>query len=433
MPIFFVKSVIMKKWCYVFLFAISLSALAQPARLTTGDPEKEGCSKAVFERLDKIVQQYVDSQWIAGATYIVARNGVIVHQQAIGFSDLSTKEKMRNDHIFRIASQSKAITSTGIMVLFEQGKLLLDDPVAKYIPAFANVRVLDKFNEADSSYTTVPVKRPITIRDLLTHTSGIGYAQIGSPQYQAMAGKAGVGAGIGTPNLTLAEWVDKIATLPLEFQPGERWSYGLNVDVLGYVIERVSGQPLDKFLRQYILDPLGMNDTWFYLPPEKHKRLVALHGEDSLHHLYKMKPNKDYGVEPDYPNTNGKLFAGGAGLVSTSYDYAVFMQMILNGGTYNGKRILSANSVRLMSTNQIGSLMEGDNKFGLGFSIYTEKGSSKTGVSVGSLDWGGAFSSSYWIDPSKKIVAQFFLNQLPNSHAEIHDKFKVQVYSALKD
>lgn len=420
----------------IMIIGLMVSGIAQPVSLKPGDPEKAGCSKAVFERLDNIVQEYIDSQWIAGATMIVAKNGTIVYHQALGFSDISTHAKMKKDNIFRIASQTKAITSAGIMILLEQGKILLDDPVGKYIPAFTTSVVLDKFNEADSSFTTIPAKRPITIRDLLTHTSGIGYAQIGSPAYQAITAKAGVIAGLGVPFLSLADQVDKIARLPLEFQPGERWSYGLNIDVLGHLIERVSKQPLDKFLRQYILDPLSMNDTWFYLPSDRRSRLVALHGEDSTGKLYRMtKMTLPDGSEnlPDYPNENGRMFAGGAGLVSTAYDYAIFMQMILNGGIYNGKRVLSANSVGLMTTNQIGDLSVGNNKFGLGFAVYTQKSKAQFGVSAGSNDWGGAFSSSYWIDPEKKIVAQMFINQFPNSHAEIHDKFKVQVYSSLKD
>lgn len=427
----------MKVLLLCFLLVCGVDLFAQSMVLQQGDAEKAGFSKAGFERLDQIVQGYIDKQWIAGATMIVAKNGVIVYHQALGYSDLAKKTRMQKDHIFRIASQTKAITSVGVMILLEQGKILLDDPVAKYIPAFAQTGVLDKFNAADSSFTTVPAKRPITIRDLLTHTSGIGYAQIGSPEYQALSAKAGVVAGLGVPSYSLADQVEKIARLPLEFQPGERWSYGLNIDVLGHLIERVSNQPLDKFLRQYILDPLGMNDTWFYLPDRKKNRLVALHSEDSTGHLFVMKKTKTEtgidNIDPDYPKANGKMFAGGAGLVSTAYDYAIFMQMILNGGTYNGKRILSANSVRMMSANQIGDLSVGDNKFGLGFAIYTDKAFARTGVTAGSLDWGGAFSSSYWIDPEKKIVAQFFLNQFPNSHADIHDKFKIQVYAALNE
>lgn len=407
---------------------------AQPARLIKADPTNASFSKAGFSRLNNIVKQYVDSQWIAGAVMIVAKDGNIVYHEAIGYSDIKSKEKLRTDHIFRIASQTKAITSVGIMMLMEQGKLLLDDPLSKYIPAFANIMVLDKFNKADSSFTTIKAKREVTIRDLLTHTSGIGYAQIGSEEYQAMTAKAGVYAGLGVSGITLEDQVRRIASLPLEHQPGERFTYGLNIDVLGRVIEVISKEPLDKFFRKNIFDPLGMNDTWFYLPADKHKRLVALHGEDSTGKLYRITdpiPLAGADMDADYPLSKGKMFAGGAGLSSTANDYAIFMQMVLNGGIYNGKRLLSDNSVKLLSVNQIGDLMVGNNKFSLAFGVYTTKEAARLGLPAGTLEWGGAFNSSYWIDPENGIIAQLFINQWPNSHGDIHDKFKVQVYSAL--
>lgn len=425
----------------IFLLLCSLLVLgttvpAQTIAIQKMDPATAGFRKEGFTRLSKLVQQYVDSQWIAGATMIVMKDGGIVYHEAIGYSDITSREKLRTDHIFRIASQTKAITSTGIMMLLEQGRLLLDDPVSNYLPAFANTVVLDKFNDADSSYTTQKAKRPITIRDLLTHTSGIGYAQIGSDAYRAIAAKAGVNAFIGVPSLSLEEQVNRVAALPLEHQPGERFTYGLNTDVLGRIIEVVNKQPLDQFFRKQIFDPLGMKDTWFYLPADKHARLVTLHGEDSTGKLIRIQKDLELGSEtmdPDYPRAKGKLFSGGGGLASTAYDYALFMQMILNGGELNGKRILSSNSVRLMSMNQLGDLANGNNKFGLGFGIYTVKEASRLGVPAGTLEWGGAFNSSYWIDNENGIVAQLFINQWPNSHGDIHDKFKVQVYSALED
>ncbi|MBC6491644.1 serine hydrolase domain-containing protein [Flavihumibacter stibioxidans] len=418
------------------LLALPNVSVSQSSSPGNGVPEKAGFSAEGFSRLDRIVQQYIDSQWIAGASMIIVRDGQIAYHKALGFSDISGKEQLKKDHIFRIASQTKAITSTAIMILLEEGKLLLDDAVSKYIPAFAGVKVLDKFNENDTTYTTKPLKRNITIRDLLTHTSGIGYAQIGSKTYKAIAAKAGVYGGIGTPHESLADQVNRIATIPLEHQPGEKFTYGLNIDVLGYIVELVSKQSLEQFFRRRIFEPLGMQDTWFYLPADRRKRLVRLHGEDSLGRLSALK--KPLGVEgknidPDFPNSDGRFFAGGAGLSSTAYDYALFMQMILNGGILNGKRILSPNSVKLMTTNQIGSLNNGNNKFGLGFGLVTEKEAARLGLSAGSFEWGGAFSSSYWIDPEKKIVAQLFINQWPNRHGDIHDKFKVQVYSALMD
>lgn len=389
---------------------------------------------AAANRIDQLIQQYVDNQWIAGATAIVMKEGQIVYHKAFGSSNIATKEKMRTDHIFRIASQTKAITSTAVMILLEEGKLLLDEPVEKYIPAFSKVAVLDKFNTVDSSFTTKPVKGKITIRHLLTHTSGIGYAQIGSETYNAMAAKAGVFGQIGVPFHSLEEQVNKIAAIPLEHQPGEKWTYGLNTDVLGRLVEVVSKQSLADFFRTRIFEPLGMKDTWFYLPSDKQNRLVALHGEDSLKKVTTMKEELDVNgtsLLVNYPNVQGKLYSGGGGLVSTAYDYALFMQMMLNKGSLNGKRILSPNSVKLMTTNQIGHLKSGYNSFGLGFGITSSKESLKLGVSEGSFDWGGAFSSTYWIDPEQKIVAQIFINQWPNSHGEIHEKFKVLVYSAL--
>ncbi|MCU0334244.1 MAG: beta-lactamase family protein [Chitinophagaceae bacterium] len=389
-----------------------------------------------LRRIDGLMKQYIDQQWIAGATAIVVRNGQVVYHQAFGVADVATRRPQQKDDIFRIASQTKAITSVAVMILMEEGKLLLDDPLAKYIPAFANAQVIDKFNEADTTYTTVKARRAITIRDLLTHTSGIGYAQIGTPRAKAMYAKAGVGSQIGTPFESLEVQVLKIAALPLEHQPGERFTYGLNTDVLGYLVEVVSGQSLADFFRQRIFEPLGMHDSWFYLPAGKQTRLVALHTENKQQQVIKMTESPTSGISSldiDYPNKAGKLYSGGAGLVSTAYDYALFMQMLLNGGSLNGKRIISRNSVDMMTQNQIGTIDRGPyEKFGLGFGIITEAGSGKLGLSTGTFSWGGAFSSTYWIDPKEKIVAQLFLNQYPISHGDIHDKFKVLVYSALQ-
>ncbi len=411
----------------VFL-PLSILAQSQPAVKNTG------FVSGAASRIDQMINQYVDSQWIAGATAIVFKDGQIVYHKAFGTSNLATREKMRTDHIFRIASQTKAITSAGIMILLEDGKLMLDDPLSKYIPAFANVQVIDKFNSADTTYTTKPVKTWLTIRHLLTHTSGIGYAQIGSDTYKAIAAKAGVFGQIGLPTASLEDQVNRIAALPLEHQPGEKFTYGLNSDILGRLIEVISRQSLADFLRTRIFEPLGMKDTWFYLPADRHKRLVALHGEDSLKKVITLKDSVEFGATTmvvNYPNFKGKHYSGGGGLVSTAYDYALFMQMILNKGKLNGKRILSPNSVKLMTSNQISHIKSGYNSFGLGFGLFTVVESLKHGVSAGSYSWGGAFSSSYWIDPEKKIVAQLFINQWPQSHGEIHDRFKVLVNSAI--
>jgi CubicO group peptidase (beta-lactamase class C family) len=397
-------------------------------------PSAAGFSSERLARIDKLLQEYVDKKWLAGGSAIVVHNGSIVYYKAFGYDDIDTKKTEKKDAIFRIASQTKAITSVAVMMLYEQGKFLLDDAVSRYIPEFKDQKVLDKFNEADTTWTTVPAKREITIRDLLTHTSGIDYAQIGSKEANAIYYKNGIWAGLGVGKIVLGDKMRKLGSLPLFHQPGEKWTYGLNTDLLGYLVEVVSGMSLADFFRKNIFEPLGMKDTWFYLPKDKYSRLATLYTEDSTTHVKKADEYVELNGKfyRDYPAMEGTYFSGGGGLSSTAYDYAVFMQMLLNGGEYNGKHILSRNSIKLMTQNQIGDLSLGDNKFGLGFGITTEKGAAKTPVSAGTYDWGGAFSSSYWIDPKEKIAGQLFLNQFPNSHAEIHNKFKVLVYQALE-
>jgi len=404
--------------------------------LSEAPPASVGMSAERLARIDNLINEYVDKKWIAGATVLVARNGKIVYYKGLGYDDIDKKSPIKKDAICRIASQTKAITSVAVMMLYEEGKLLLSDPVSKYIPEFKNPKVLDKFNEADTTYTTVPAKREITIHDLLTHTSGIAYAQIGSKESNAIYYKAGVVGGIGVDKIILGDKMKILGGLPLMHQPGEKFTYGLNTDLLGYVIEVISGMSLDQFFKTRIFEPLGMKDTYFYLPKEKRNRLATLYTEDSTTKQVK-KNGETYELNGslyvNYPDLNGTYYSGGGGLSSTAYDYSIFMQMILNGGEYNGKRILSRTSVRMMTANQIGDLNLGDSKFGLGFGIATEKSVVNNPVSPGTFSWGGMFSSSYWIDPKEKIVAQFFLQQFPNSHGDIHDKFKALVYQAINN
>lgn len=397
--------------------------------LKKASPESAGMSAARLDRIDNMLQEAVDNKWIAGAVGFIARDGKIVYDKAFGVSDPESGTPMNTGNIFRIASQTKAIVSIAAMTLFEEGKFLLDDPVSKYIPEFAGQAVLSAFNEKDTTYTTVPARRPVTIRHLLTHTSGIDYAGIGSPVMRAIYGKAGIAGGFGTNTDVIGEEVKDLGKLPLAHQPGEKWTYGLNVDVLGYLVEIWSGRPLDVFLREHLFDPLGMNDTWFYLPPDKHSRLVKVSSEDADHHVRPL--NSPY---LDYPLlTDGTLFSGGAGLSSTTRDYAIFLQMLLNNGEYNGKRILSRRTVELITSNHIGELNHGKNKFGLGFEIVTEAGQAELGMTKGSFLWGGYFSTSYWADPEERIVGLVFMQQVPMSHGELQSKFKALVYQALDD
>jgi CubicO group peptidase (beta-lactamase class C family) len=437
----------MKKIIGVFLLLVFFNSSPTSAQknngtvLSFGLPEQSNFSPERLARIDKVVQQYIDSGLINGAIALVAKNGKIVYYKGLGYDDKELKQPMKKDAIFRIASQTKAITSVAVMQLVEEGKILLDDPIYKYIPDFRMPVVLDKFNPADSSYTTIPAKKEITIRELLTHTSGIGYAQIGAPQMNAIYSKAGVVGGIGLPaGMKLSTNILRLAKLPLMHHPGEKWTYGLNDDVLGYLVEVLTGLSFDEYLRKKIFEPLGMKDTYFYIPAEKQSRLAKLYSEDSLKHAVKMPETIQLNGNfyRDYPNIKGGTFySGGGGLVSTAYDYAIFMQMLLNGGDYNGNHILSKASIRLMTTNQIGTMSRNafggpDTKFGLGFELVTPSSYGRSYYSMDTFSWGGMFSSSYWIDPTEKIVAQFVLQMLPASHGDINEKFKVQVYQALQ-
>ncbi|MGI8950018.1 MAG: serine hydrolase domain-containing protein [Chitinophagaceae bacterium] len=424
----------MKKLLFSFLiFIISLNVFSQSSVFENAAPASENLSAERLQRIDNILQQAIDSGWINGAVGFIARNGKIVYDKSFGWSDAEAKLKMQTDNIFRIASQTKAITSVAVMMLFEQGEFLLDDPISKYIPSFAHPKVLDQFNEKDTTYTAVDAKREITIRDLLTHTSGIDYAQIGSDKMKAIYAKAGIPAGFVSDKLMLKDEINKLAKLPLINQPGEKFTYSLSIDVLGYLVEVLSGMSLSDFFYKNIFQPLGMNDTYFYLPASKFSRLVPVYTEDKQHHLMKWNDTTFKNISANYPEVNGTYFSGGAGLSSTIKDYAIFLQMMLNGGEYNSHRILGRRTVEIMTMNQIGDLNLGDNKFGLGFEVVTEKGEAKLGETEGSFGWGGFFGTSYWADPKEHLVCLLFIQQWPLSHGEISDKFRALIYAALND
>ena len=423
----------MKKLFFLLLIGVQFIANAQPITLAT--PESQGFSSERLKRLDREMNNWVNYGWMQGGTALVIRNNKIVYYKAVGFNDKEQKVAMQKDNIFRIASQTKAITSVAIMILAEEGKLLLDDPVSKYIPAFAKQQVLDKFNPADTTYTTVPAKKEITIRELLTHTSGLGYAQIGSREANAIYAKHNLTAGIGVKDDKLLDAMNRLAKLPLMHQPGEKWTYGLNTDLLGCLVEVISGISLDEFFRIRIFEPLGMTDTYFTIPKNKAWRLVKLYREDSTGKLVKSETNLLNGktISPDYPLEGSTYFSGGAGLSSTIYDYGVFLQMLLNGGIHNGKRILSRNTVRMMIINQIGDLSRGDDKFGLGFQVVTERGSARTPSNTGTFSWGGAFATSYWVDPKEKMVFLFYRQLQNTTHGDMAEKFRSLLYGAMND
>jgi CubicO group peptidase (beta-lactamase class C family) len=405
------------------------------------DPASVRVSQERLNRLDQFIRQYIENKQLNGATALIVREGRIVYHKAFGYSNLEQKTAMQKDQIFRIASMTKPVVSVAAMILWEEGRFSLDDPVSKFIPEFEHPKVLDRFNPADTTFTTSPAKGEITIRHLLTHTSGIGYAQIGSPFANAIYFKHRINGGIGTPYSTLRETIPRLAKLPLFNQPGEKFLYGLNTDVLGYLVEVISGMSLDRFIEEKICRPLGMKDTYFFLPNDKQSRLTNLYMQDDQGELRLQKPEISLNgvMYRDFPNTRGGTYlSGGAGLSSTAYDYAIFCQMLLNGGIYNGVRILSPHTIRMMTTNQIGNLAMWDNpdnpnRFGLGFGVYTDKSESHVPVRAGSFDWAGMFASHFWIDPQTKLVVVFMRNVWPTRQWDFGDRVKQVVYQAITD
>ena len=408
------------------------SVLSQPVKTFTFStkPEDAGLSSDRLIRIDKMVEEYIANKWIPGAVVLIIRNGKIVVHKAYGFNDMENKTILKRDDIFRIASQSKAITSLAVMMLWEEGKFSLDEPVSKYIPEFKNPLILKTFNPKDSSYTIEPAKSEVTIRQLITHTSGLDYAAIGSDEFKAIYAKAGVPSGIGNNMMMLGDKMKILAKLPLKHQPGEKWTYGLNDDMLGYLVEIVSGMPFDQFLKHRIFEPLGMKDTYFYLPTEKQNRLVNLYqGKDES--IEKAIGKVYDNVDPNYPNTAGKYFSGGAGLSSTVEDYAKFLQLFLNTGSYNGVRLLSRKTVELMLTNQLQSIK--GNPFGLGFGLETEENDFKSPFSIGTFSWGGAYNTHFWADPKEKLIGLIFTNIYQSPSWGIGEKFKALTYQAIVD
>lgn len=426
----------MSRFFYAFCFFLfaQLTTFAQQ-KLVEVSPESEKFSSARLYRIDNMVKGYIDAGKMIGAAALIARNGKIVYYRGFGYNDRENRKALKRNSIFRIASQTKAITSVAIMMLYEEGKFLLDDPVSKYIHSFKNPQVLDTFNAKDTTYTSIPAKREVTIRDLLNHTSGIGYAQIGTPEFSAIYAKNNIRSFYGEGSSSLAEDMQKLGSLPLSHHPGEKFTYGLNTDVLGYLVELASGMSLNDFFKTRIFTPLGMNDTYFYVPREKQNRLVTTYYPDSTGKLKKLP--LDYStngpLKIDYPKTNGTYYSGGAGLSSTIYDYAVFLQMLLNGGEFNGKRMLSPHTIRMMTMNQLGEVSFGDNNFGLGFNVVTEKGSAASPIPEGTFSWGGIYSTTYWVDPKNKLVGLFYKQLWNDPTGESTTKFQVMTYSALME
>jgi CubicO group peptidase (beta-lactamase class C family) len=417
----------------VFLLALVLATVAVAQDLPIVKPDTVGLSSDRLDRIAATVQRNIDDKRIAGAVTLVARRSRVAWFKAQGMMDREAGKAMRPDALFRICSMTKPITSVAVMMLYEEGRFLLDDPISKYLPEFKNPRVLVK--PATGEPYTIPATREITIRDLLRHTSGLTYhwnADIG-PLYN----RANVGHGVLPYDGTLEDNVKRLASVPLLFNPGERWEYGLSVDVLGRLVEVVSGKPLDEFFRVRIFEPLGMKDTNFYPPSDKLDRLAT---------AYTYYSDKGLNRFPDTPITEGanqysadypyrgpkKLFAGGSGLSSTAADYLRFCQMILDEGKVGNTRLLSRKSVELMTHDQLGRI-SADRSFGLGFGIEGEKIPLNELGSPGEYGWGGFFYTAFSIDPKEQMIVIFMGQLHPTGGLTLDHQVNELAYQAIID
>jgi CubicO group peptidase (beta-lactamase class C family) len=420
----------MRKTVFIILLSVYASSFLHAQVIETSSKNSH-VDYERLKRIDTIVNEYLNKNWETGIVTLVLKDNQLVQYKGYGYADAEKKTPMKNNEIFRIMSQTKAITSVGIMILYEQGKLGLDEAIADFIPEFKNPVVIDKFNAADTTYTTVPAKRDITFRDLLTHTSGIDYADIGTATGNAIYAKAGIPSGLGYFDANLLDKMKALGKLPLTFQPGEKWQYGLNSDLLGCLIEVISGMNLEDFLRKNIFDPLGMKDTYFNVPSSKADRLASVYTEDSTNHIIKWSHTFRH-IDPDYPLMNKHYFSGGAGLSSTAFDYAIFLQMLLNGGVYNGHRILAPRTVELMTSGQLDFLFNGVDNFGLGFEITSAKSAARNSWNEGTFSWGGYYGTTYWADPKAHLVCLIMTQHTPNAHGDLARKIETIIYSSLK-
>lgn len=416
------------------LIAISFLLPCAGARaqgLPAAEPADVGMSATALERLGATLDGAVDAGRLPGGVLLVARDGRVVWYDAFGMRDREARALMREDAIFRIASQTKALISVGVMMLQEEGALLITDPVSEYLPAFAHTTVA--IARDSGGYDVVDATRPITIRDLLTHTAGIGYGGgVASDQWEA----AGItGWYFAHRSEPIGATVARMAELPFDAQPGESFVYGYSTDILGALIERVSGQPLNVFVRERITAPLRMTDTRFYLDPAERDRLAVVYSvaeNGTLERAPDVSAMVGQGGYIDGPRTS---FSGGAGLLSTAADYARFLQMLLNGGELDGVRLLSRKTIELMTTNHIGDIYPwGPGRgFGLGFEVVDDLGARGLPGSVGEFGWGGAYHSSYWVDPQEDLIVVYLTQVLPATGLDDFGKVRAGVYGAIVD
>jgi len=413
------------------LVVVALLWAAPQASLQTHSSTRDVFSPDRSAVIDRGLQRYVDDNKVAGIVALVLQDGQPVYEKAFGWADKEAGRKMTTDTLFRIASQTKALTSVAVMQLIEEGKLATSTRVSTFIPTFAKttVAVADEQGEV----TIVPAKRQITIRDLLTHTAGISYGTSASVAKLYEAKGLGPAAGMGwytaDKDEPVCTTIERLGTLPFVAQPGEQWVYGYNTDVLGCIVERASGMPLDQYIKTHITAPLGMTDTQFFPAASERARLAAVYGSGEGG-TYVRSPNgaKGQGHYIDGPHKN---FAGGAGLISTARDYARFLEAMRHDGTLDGVRLLSPRAVKLMTTNQVGTLHSTTGLgWGLGFETTDRYGANGM-QSEGAFGWGGAYGSVYRVDPEARLVMVLMIQLIPNA-TDVREVFPNLVYQALK-
>ncbi|MEL6923901.1 MAG: serine hydrolase domain-containing protein [Bacteroidota bacterium] len=424
------------------LFGVSLISAQTPSQqkstpLTSAAPQTVGISPERLARIDAMCEKAIADGEVPGIVALIARKGKIVYHKAFGQADNTSNRELKKDDIFRIASQTKAITSTAVMMLWEEGHFRLDDPISKWIPEFKNPKVLSSHIFSDGTYMTKPANKEITIRHLLTHTSGIGYGMIdGDERMRQIYKEAGIVDAFATGSETIGENIKKLAALPLHHHPGEAFTYSEGLDVLGYFIEIISGMPFDQFLKTRLFEPLGMNDTYFYLPRGKAARLVTVQmPKDGAWVKY---PGREDYYDADYPIKGSKtFFSGGAGLSSTAEDYATFLQMYLNGGELNGIRILSRTTVQSIMGNHVKDFWggaDGAKHYGLAFGVVRPAGQDQGGEgSIGTFDWGGYFNTQYFADPKEEIIGILMKQTRYQSKDQTAWKFRLMTGAAIDD
>ncbi|MEQ9568817.1 MAG: serine hydrolase domain-containing protein, partial [Longimicrobiales bacterium] len=412
------------------LMAACVLAPAPAATQSPVTPESVGLSSDRLDRLSRTFEKYVDEGLLPGAEVLVMRGGEIAYLESFGHRDLEAGDPMEVDDLFRIASQTKAIVSAAVMMLQEEGALDIHAPVATLLPEFAETTVAVRRD--DGRFDVVPADRAITFRDLLTHTAGVDYGTgLASDRWEAAGIQGWYFADRDEP---VRETVRRMAALPFQAHPGQRFVYGYATDILGAVVEEASGMPLDAFLRTRIFEPLGMVDTHFFVPPEDADRLAVVYAGSRDAPLERAPEGGGWrGGQGLYVEGPRASFSGGAGLVSTARDYARFLQAILNGGELDGRRILSPKSVELMTANHVGDLLGPAQGFGLGFQVVRDLGARGRLGSMGEFSWGGAYHSTYWGDFTEDLVVVYFTQVLPAPGLDDHTKLRNLVYQAIVD